>query len=88
MYQNASSAFVAPQCMTGTLGIITISGYRNGNLDTAALGNYVGDAFNLYIGALNQMGVPILFLEGTVSHVAVYSALTAAQMLALHNATV
>ena len=79
-FQYSTSAYA----VAGTLGVTT-AGYLNGVIDTAALGAWAGaSAQGIYLGALNNSGVPGNYLTGVMTAAAVWNVSVSAYMAALH----
>jgi hypothetical protein len=74
----------------GSYGISGKAAYRDGVAEANAIsaGTATGAYLAIFIGALNNNGVAGQFISTSISAVAIYNtAITAAQQLALHNAT-
>jgi len=86
-YLHGSNLLIAPSLLAGNLGVAGATAYRNGVAEAGvfALWPYFGN--NVFIGAANNLGVGIKFVDADVYAVALYSSvLTAPQVLAVATA--
>lgn len=86
-YGYGGFTLVGPRLQTGILCVASTNGYRNGTIDTSAVGTWSGTATrSIYIGAYNNGTVAFPF-AGKIQAVAIYTAtLSAAQVAAISAA--
>jgi hypothetical protein len=87
-YYNGNVVLSPPVLLTGNLAIAGNQGYRNGVPDGGAIGGYAGVPVQaVYLGCINNAGVPASFCAVNIRACAIYECtLTAAQVLAIATA--
>ena len=73
-FNNHSDTDGGPTIASGVLGFAGLYGYRNGMVDSGAIGADSGDVTHaLYIGALNYVGTAANFITGNVQNLVTYN---------------
>jgi hypothetical protein len=70
----------------GTLAVAGANGYRDGVVEPGNIVNIGGISGAMFIGAISDWGVPLIFLTGNIQAIAAYNVgLTGPQVLARHT---
>lgn len=88
-YFNGGQLAVAGAITAGTLCVSGNQGYKDGLAHGGAIPAWSGTGGEIFVGCLGDSGTPIAFKMSKIQYLSIYNtAITAAQVLALHNATV